>query len=108
MALNSLSNVLRDQGDRAGARERFERALAIREAVLEPNHPRVVTVLNNLGVVLHEHADVLRNQGELEQAQHTLQQALRCYRRTGNTKQERKILRSLRAPEEERRSRQRR
>ncbi len=39
--LNNLAGVLQDQGDLAGARERFERALEIDEAAYGPDHPTV-------------------------------------------------------------------
>jgi hypothetical protein len=45
---------LRDLGDLAGAKAHFERALAIGEAALGPEHPTVATVANNLGVLLQE------------------------------------------------------
>jgi hypothetical protein len=38
-SLNNLALVLRDQGDLAGARTLHERALAIRETHLGPDHP---------------------------------------------------------------------
>ena len=39
--LNNLARVLRDQGDLAGARKRFERALKIDAAAYGPDHPAV-------------------------------------------------------------------
>jgi hypothetical protein len=40
--------VLHDLGDLAGAREALERALAIFEKALGPDHPSTVTVRDNL------------------------------------------------------------
>jgi hypothetical protein len=37
--LNNLGYLLRAQGDSAAARPYYERALALREQVLGPNHP---------------------------------------------------------------------
>ena len=39
MSLNNLAGLLQDQGDLAGARPLYERALAICEKVLGPEHP---------------------------------------------------------------------
>ena len=47
-SLNGLGNLLLGQGDYAGAQPLHERALAIREAALGPEHPHVATSLNNL------------------------------------------------------------
>jgi hypothetical protein len=38
-SLNNLAGLLQAQGDLAGARRLFERALAIREKALGPEHP---------------------------------------------------------------------
>ena len=38
-SLNNLGYLLRAQGDSAAARPYYERALALREQVLGPNHP---------------------------------------------------------------------
>jgi serine/threonine protein kinase/tetratricopeptide (TPR) repeat protein len=51
-ALNALGEVLRDTGRLDEARACFERALAIMERTLGPDHPDVSAVLNNLGAVL--------------------------------------------------------
>ena len=50
--------VLQDLGDLAGARQALERALAIDEAVFGPDHPKVATRVNNLGVVLQDLGDL--------------------------------------------------
>jgi len=55
--LNNLAGVLQDQGDLAGARERYERALAIREAMLPP--PSIVQSLGNLAAMMRQTGDPL-------------------------------------------------
>jgi tetratricopeptide (TPR) repeat protein len=50
--------VLQDLGELAGARVQFERALAIGEAVLGPDHPDVAVWRNNLGLVLQDLGDL--------------------------------------------------
>ena len=47
----NLGIALRDQGDLPGAREQLERALAISESALGPDHPTVRTLRRNLGSV---------------------------------------------------------
>ena len=49
---DELGRLLRQLGDPAGARAQFERALAIGEAALGPDHPQVAVWRNNLGGVL--------------------------------------------------------
>ena len=56
-SLNNLADVLRDQGDFAGARPLHERALAIRERALGPEHPDTATSLNNLATLLKAEGD---------------------------------------------------
>ena len=46
--VNNLGSVLRALGDLAGARAAFERALAIWERVLGPNHPNTRIARGNL------------------------------------------------------------
>ena len=55
------------QGDYKESLEYFQKALAIREKVLEPDHPLVASVLDSIGNVLR-----IQNQ---------YQKALECYRR---------------------------
>ncbi len=43
-----------DQRDYAAARPLYERALAIRERFLGPNHPSTALTLNNLALLLHK------------------------------------------------------
>ena len=57
--LHELGNAERMRGAYGAARARFERALAILEALLGPDHPDVAIGLNNLG------SSVLREQGDL-------------------------------------------
>jgi tetratricopeptide (TPR) repeat protein len=52
-----LANVLYAQGDRAGARSLYERALAIFEARLGPDHPNTVQSRHNLAAVATEGDD---------------------------------------------------
>jgi tetratricopeptide (TPR) repeat protein len=66
---SNLGSLLRAQGDLAGARPYFERALAITEQVLGPQHPDTATSLNNLG-------SLLRAQGDLAGARPYLERAL--------------------------------
>jgi hypothetical protein len=49
---SNLGGVLQALGDLEGARAQLERALAIWEAVLGPDHPTVATIRGNLGSVL--------------------------------------------------------
>ena len=58
-SLNNLAELYRVQGAYERALPLFERALAIREKALGPNHPDVATSLNNLAA-LH------RDQGAYE------------------------------------------
>jgi tetratricopeptide (TPR) repeat protein len=53
MSLNNLAALYHAQGQYAQATPLFQRALAIREKVLGPEHPDTVTVLGN-------YADLLR------------------------------------------------
>jgi Tetratricopeptide repeat len=51
-SLNNLALVLQAQGALTGAQPLFERALAIREKALGPEHPDTVKVRNNLAKLL--------------------------------------------------------
>ena len=64
--VNNLGMVLKAQGDLEGAKRCFERALAIDEKALGPEHTNVAINVNNLG-------SVLKAQGDLEGAK-------RCFR----------------------------
>ncbi len=57
-SLNNLAEVLLDQGDLQGARTLHQRALAIREIRLGPEHPETAWSLNL--------AEVLLDQGDLQ------------------------------------------
>jgi tetratricopeptide (TPR) repeat protein len=72
-SLNNLGSLLQAQGDSAGARSYYERALAIAEAVLGLQHPYTATSLNNLGLLLQAQGDTLYLATEVAgQAQATL------------------------------------
>ena len=68
-SLNNLACLLQAQGDLAAARPLFERALAINEKALGPEHPDTATSLNNL-------ASLLQAQGDLAGARPLLERAL--------------------------------
>jgi serine/threonine-protein kinase len=53
-AFNSQGLILTVQGRYEEARQAYERALALREKVLGPDHPMVTPSLNNIGNVLEE------------------------------------------------------
>ena len=72
MSLNNLALLLQDQGDLAGARALYERALAIREKALGPEHPDTAKSLNNLAVLLQA-------QGDLAGARPLFERALAIY-----------------------------
>jgi tetratricopeptide (TPR) repeat protein len=55
--INNLGNVLEDLGDYQGAKEHYERALAIDEEVYGPDHLEVAGDFNNLGNVLEDLGD---------------------------------------------------
>ncbi len=66
---NQLGYHLLIVGDYAGARAAFERALAVGEATLGPEHTDVAIYTNNLG-------ETMRNQGDLAGARVVLKRAL--------------------------------
>jgi tetratricopeptide (TPR) repeat protein len=65
---NTLGYHLRMIGDYAGARPYYERALAIRESVLGPQHPATALSLNNLGLLLQDLGDPAAARPYLERA----------------------------------------
>jgi len=67
--------VLQDLGDLAGARAHYERALAIWEKQLGPEHPNVAWAVNNLGMVL-------KALGDLDVARAHLERALQIFRQS--------------------------
>jgi tetratricopeptide (TPR) repeat protein len=68
--MTSLASLLRDQGgDLAEARRLYERALAIREKKLGPEHPATARSLNGL-------ARLLQDQGDLAEARRLYERAL--------------------------------
>ena len=58
MSLNHLASLLQAQGDLAGARPLFERALAIDKKVYGSDHPEVAADLNNLALLLQAQGDL--------------------------------------------------
>jgi tetratricopeptide (TPR) repeat protein len=67
-SLNNLARLLRDQGAFAEAQPFCERALAIREKVLGPDHPRTPASLNNLGRILQGQQSLAAARGLFERA----------------------------------------
>jgi tetratricopeptide (TPR) repeat protein len=65
---NTLGYHLHTIGDYAGARPYFERALAIFEAALGPDHPHTAQSLNNLGGLLYSMGDLAGARPYLERA----------------------------------------
>ena len=63
-----LGVLLQAQGDLASARRYLERALAICEQVLGPEHPTTDTSLNTLGVLLQDQGDLVGARLDLERA----------------------------------------
>ena len=53
---NNLAEFCRVQGKYAEVEQVFKRSLAIREKILEPEHPKVATSLNNLARIIYETA----------------------------------------------------
>lgn len=58
LVLNRVGSYLRWRAQFQDARIAVERALALAEAVLGPQHPRVATFLNNLASVLYDQGDL--------------------------------------------------
>ena len=71
---NNLANVLCNQGVKQ-AKEHHERALAIRQQTLGPQHPDVASSYNNLATVLYK-------QGDLKQAKEYHERALAIRQQT--------------------------
>jgi tetratricopeptide (TPR) repeat protein len=72
--MNNLAEVLRAQGDLAGARSLHEEVLSSRRRMLGTEHPATLTSMNNL-------AEVLRAQGDLAGARSLHEEALSVLRR---------------------------
>jgi Flp pilus assembly protein TadD len=66
---NTLGYLLQAMGDLAGARPYYERALAIREAALGPDHPDTALSLNNLAILCYY-------EGKPEEAARLMRRAL--------------------------------
>jgi tetratricopeptide (TPR) repeat protein len=74
LSLNNLGGLLRAMGDLAGARPYYERALAIREKSLGPDHPDTATSYWWWGIILRE-------EGRLQEAQEYFRRAWQIYER---------------------------
>src|SRR5439155_366580 len=59
-SLNNVARVLEETGDYAGARPLYERALAIKEKALGPDHPDVARSVGNLANLLWSSGDYPR------------------------------------------------
>jgi len=70
--LNQIAYYLEDRAQYEQAEPLYQRALAIREQMLGPEHPDTATSLNNLAFLYH-------NQGKYEQAEPLYQRALAIY-----------------------------
>jgi tetratricopeptide (TPR) repeat protein len=57
-SLNNLALLLGDQGDLAGARPLYERALAIKDKLRGPEHSDTALSINNLASLLHDQGDL--------------------------------------------------
>ncbi|MEM9462090.1 MAG: serine/threonine-protein kinase [Myxococcota bacterium] len=68
-SLRNLGNVFYGQGDYDNARVHYQRALAIEQEALGPDHPQVAYTHNNLGAVLV-------GQGDIDNAERHHQRAL--------------------------------
>ena len=68
-SLNNLAGLYQAQGKYAEAEPLYQRALAIREKALGPEHPDVANSLNNLAVLY-------RAQGKYAEAEPLYQRAL--------------------------------
>ena len=55
---NNLATVLKDQGDLKQAKEYHERAFAIKEQILGPQHPDVTSSYNNFAALLCDKGDL--------------------------------------------------
>ncbi|HEV2992556.1 MAG TPA: tetratricopeptide repeat protein, partial [Candidatus Angelobacter sp.] len=55
---NNIGQILKEQGDLAGALEYSQRALQIDEQVYGPDHPSVARDANNIGTILKEQGDL--------------------------------------------------
>jgi len=66
--LTQVGNYLYSRAEYAEAKRKLERAIAIGEATLGPNHPNVATRLNNLGLVLRAQGDLAGAKAHYERA----------------------------------------
>ena len=75
-SLNNLGLVYQAQGKYGSAREVYERALAIREETLGPDHDLVASTLSNLGFLLRYLGDYASARLMLERAISILETSL--------------------------------
>jgi Tfp pilus assembly protein PilF len=66
--LNQVGLYLAGRAELPAARTTLERALAIKEAAHEPDHPQVAVTLDNLGLVLAELGELAAARARLERA----------------------------------------
>ena len=74
-ALADGTKVKRKVGDYAAARPLYERALAIREKALRPEHPDVAESLNNLAAVYYEQGQYAKAEPLYQRARTILEKA---------------------------------
>jgi tetratricopeptide (TPR) repeat protein len=67
-SLNNLARLLQAQGNLRRARPHFERALAIREKMLGPEHLATAQSLNNLACLVEAQGDLVRARSLFERA----------------------------------------
>ena len=70
--LSMLGTVLHSMGDRAGARPYYERALAIKEKALGPEHPDTASSLHELAILCY-------HEGQLAEAARLMRRALSSF-----------------------------
>jgi len=68
VCLSSLASLLEETGDIAGAIERQQRAVSIRETSLSPNHPALASSLSSLGILRTKSGDYEEARTLLERA----------------------------------------
>src|SRR5438094_320413 len=71
-----LASLLHNQGELAAARPLFERALAIDEKALGPDHPTTAPSLNNLAYLLQAQGDLAAARPLFERALAICEKAL--------------------------------
>ena len=76
MALNDLVAIARRRGDTARAEALYRRALAVKEALLGPEHADVAITLNDLGALCHALGLEYEAEGHLRRALAVLERAV--------------------------------